>query len=286
MRSAQGDVVRFLSQLSRTSRIVEVTGIQSYRVQSTNARTRSQNTARNRRPRTHSAFDIRLQYAKKKRCDDKVANALSWHERQSSLGTHPETRPGQYFMMARFQFFYFFAVTTIGIQSTSTLNASVGESTTPSVFREIEDNSRYKTLEANATLLKLLVDDKDGVSSSEVFDMLHSRDDNQQHIDLPSFPEDSEATRVEVTSVPDSDAEFLQVPGGTVRRDSQRLRYAGSRGEPIGAAAGIMVVVTCSIVCVAYTSLVVWRRIYLKRNGLKHELLRNEEAIAETRIEL
>ncbi|CAH2071655.1 unnamed protein product, partial [Iphiclides podalirius] len=270
MRSAQGDVVRFLSQLSRTSRIVEVTGIQSYRVQSTNARTRSQNTARNRRPRTHSAFDIRLQYAKKKRCDDKVANALSWHERQSSLGTHPETRPGQYFMMARFQFFYFFAVTTIGIQSTSTLNASVGESTTPSVFREIEDNSRYKTLEANATLLKLLVDDKDGVSSSEVFDMLHSRDDNQQHIDLPSFPEDSEATRVEVTSVPDSDAEFLQ----------------GSRGEPIGAAAGIMVVVTCSIVCVAYTSLVVWRRIYLKRNGLKHELLRNEEAIAETRIEL
>lgn len=33
-----------------------------------------------------------------------------------------------------------------------------------SLVKEVEDNSRYKTLEANATLLKLLVDDKDGVS--------------------------------------------------------------------------------------------------------------------------
>ncbi|CAG4991714.1 unnamed protein product [Parnassius apollo] len=173
----------------------------------------------------------------------------------------------------------------MGFKSTATQTQSVEESTLPSLIKEVEDNSRYKTLEANATLLKLLVDDKDGVSSSEVFDMLHSRDDNQQHIDLPTFPEDSEDARTDVTSVPDSQAEFLQVPGEAVRRDSQRLR-SGSRVEPIGAAAGIMVVVTCSIMCIAYTSLVVWRRIYLKRNGLKHELLRNEENVAETRIEL
>lgn len=36
--------------------------------------------------------------------------------------------------------------------------------TPPNLLKEVEDNSRYKTLEANATLLKLLVDDKDGVS--------------------------------------------------------------------------------------------------------------------------
>lgn len=40
----------------------------------------------------------------------------------------------------------------------------VDDSTLPSLGKEVEDNSRYKTLNANATLLKLLVDDKDGVS--------------------------------------------------------------------------------------------------------------------------
>lgn len=38
------------------------------------------------------------------------------------------------------------------------------ESTLPELAKEVEDNSRYKTLEANATVLKLLVDDKNGVS--------------------------------------------------------------------------------------------------------------------------
>ncbi|XP_014370999.2 uncharacterized protein LOC106720751 [Papilio machaon] len=189
-------------------------------------------------------------------------------------------------IMARYQLLCYFVVAVMGFQITSSQHQLSQETTVSSLIKEVEDNSRYKTLEANATLLKLLVDDKDGVSSSEVFDMLHSRDDNQEHIDLPTFPEDMEEVRVDVTGIPDAEAEFLQVPDETVRRDSQRLRYAGPRGEPIGAAAGIMVVVTCSIVCLAYTSLVVWRRIYMKRNGLKHELLRNEEAIAETRIEL
>ncbi|KAH9634538.1 hypothetical protein HF086_016626 [Spodoptera exigua] len=160
------------------------------------------------------------------------------------------------------------------------------ESTLPELAKEVEDNSRYKTLEANATVLKLLVDDKNGVSRSEVFDMLHSRDDDEHHVDLPTFPEDAEDARVEVPLTPDSQAEFLQAAGDAVRKDSQRIRSGSVRGEPIGAAAGIMVVVTCSIVCLAYTALIVWRRIYLKRNGLKHELLRNEETIAETRIEL
>ncbi|XP_072939541.1 uncharacterized protein [Epargyreus clarus] len=169
-------------------------------------------------------------------------------------------------------------------QSSSSPDQPVVQSTLPSLVREVEDNSRYKTLEANATLLKLLVDDKDGVSRSEVFDMLHSRDDNEDHIDLPTFPEDTEEGRADVPLTPDSQAEFLQAED-SVRKDSQR-RYAATRGEPIGAAAGIMVVVTCSIVCLAYTALIVWRRIYIKRNGLKHELLRNEENIAETRIEL
>ncbi|CAK1598564.1 unnamed protein product [Parnassius mnemosyne] len=187
--------------------------------------------------------------------------------------------------MAQYQYLCLLAVAILGFKSTASQTQSVGENTLPSLIKEVEDNSRYKTLEANATLLKLLVDDKDGVSSSEVFDMLHSRDDNEQHIDLPTFSEDSEDARADVTSGPDSQAEFLQVPEEAVRSDSQRLR-SGSRGEPIGAAAGIMVVVTCSIMCIAYTSLIVWRRIYLKRNGLKHELLRNEENVAETRIEV
>ncbi|XP_013139123.1 PREDICTED: uncharacterized protein LOC106103787 isoform X2 [Papilio polytes] len=171
--------------------------------------------------------------------------------------------------MARYQLLCYF-VALVGFQVTSSQHSISSETTVSSLAKEVEDNSRYKTLEANATLLKLLVDDKDGVSSSEVFDMLHSRDDNQEHIDLPTFPEDMEDVHVDVTGIPDAEAEFLQ----------------GPRGEPIGAAAGIMVVITCTIVCLAYTALVVWRRIYMKRNGLKHELLRNEEAIAETRIEL
>lgn len=40
--------------------------------------------------------------------------------------------------------------------------------------------------------------------------MLHSRDDNDKHVDLPTFPEDAEDARAEVPSVPDSQAEFLQ----------------------------------------------------------------------------
>lgn len=45
---------------------------------------------------------------------------------------------------------------------------------------------------------------------SEVFDMLHSRDDNEQHMDLPTFPEDAEVASAEVPSMPDSQTEFLQ----------------------------------------------------------------------------
>ncbi|KAL0832604.1 hypothetical protein ABMA28_000802 [Loxostege sticticalis] len=188
--------------------------------------------------------------------------------------------------MAEYLTAFLFIAAVMGVKlSYGESSVTPSEGTPPSLGREVEDNSRYKTLNANATLLKLLVDDKDGVSRSEVFDMLHSRDDNQEHIDLPSFPEDTEDARVVLPAVPDSQAEFLQVDGG-VRKDSQRVRYAGMRGEPVGTAAGIMVVITCSIVCIAYTGLIVWRRIYLKRNGLKHELLRNEENIAETRIEL
>ncbi|KAJ0178937.1 hypothetical protein K1T71_005712 [Dendrolimus kikuchii] len=159
------------------------------------------------------------------------------------------------------------------------------ERSLPKLAKEVEDNSRYRTLEANDTVFKLLIDEKDGVSGSEVLDMLHSRDENEEHIDLPTFPEDAEDGRVDVPVVPDSQAEFLQAED-IVAKDSQKLRYRSGRVEPVGAAAGIMVVVTCSIVVLAYTALVVWRRIYLKRNGLKHELLRNEENIAETRIEL
>ncbi|CAG9557938.1 unnamed protein product [Danaus chrysippus] len=150
--------------------------------------------------------------------------------------------------------------------SQSSLKVGTSETTPASLLKELEDNSRYKTLEANATLLKLLVDDKGGVSKSEVFDMLHSKDDNHDHVDLPTFPEDAEEGRVDVMVVPDSQAEYLQ-------------------GGQAGAAAGVMVLVTCAIVVIAYTALVVWRRIYLKKHGLKHELLRNEE-IAETRIEV
>ncbi|XP_069358387.1 uncharacterized protein [Maniola hyperantus] len=159
------------------------------------------------------------------------------------------------------------------------------DNTPPSMLKEVEDNSRYKTLEANATLLKLLVDDKDGVSRSEVFDMLHSKDESQDRIDLLTFPQDAEEGKVAVPIIPDSQAEFLQAEE-PVRKDSQRMQSEAASGEPIGLAAGIMVAVTCSIVALAYTTLIVWRRIYLKKNGLKHELLRNEEAIAETRIEL
>ncbi|XP_046963397.1 uncharacterized protein LOC124532516 isoform X2 [Vanessa cardui] len=184
--------------------------------------------------------------------------------------------------MAQYQFLYLVVVAALGTtpcQSQNSLQDTMTQDATPpSLLKEVEDNSRYKTLEANATLLKLLVDDKDGVSRSEVFDMLHSKDDTPA---LPTFPEDAEEGKVDVPVVPDSQAEFLQEE--PVRKDSQR-RY--TRGEPVGTAAGIMVAVTCSIVVLAYSALIVWRRIYLKKNGLKHELLRNEEIIAETRIEL
>lgn len=40
--------------------------------------------------------------------------------------------------------------------------------------------------------------------------MLHSKDDNQDHVDLPTFPEDAEEGRVDVMVVPDSQAEYLQ----------------------------------------------------------------------------
>lgn len=40
--------------------------------------------------------------------------------------------------------------------------------------------------------------------------MLHSRDDNEQHDDLPSFPEDLEDVREDVPSTPDQQAELLQ----------------------------------------------------------------------------
>ncbi|XP_039749556.1 uncharacterized protein LOC120626219 isoform X1 [Pararge aegeria] len=185
--------------------------------------------------------------------------------------------------MAQYQFLCLVIVAALGIGSCQ--DTRIRDNAPPSLLKEVEDNSRYKTLEANATLLKLLVDDKDGVSRSEVFDMLHSKDDDQDHIDLPTFPQDAEEGRVAVPIVPDSQAEFLQAEE-PVRKDSQRLQYEPAHGEPIGLAAGIMIAVTCSVVAVAYTALIVWRRIYLKRNGLKHELLRNEEAVAETRIEL
>ncbi|XP_050343946.1 uncharacterized protein LOC126769296 isoform X2 [Nymphalis io] len=189
--------------------------------------------------------------------------------------------------MAQYQFLYLMVVAALGTapcQSQNSFQDTITQDVTPpSLLKEVEDNSRYKTLEANATLLKLLVDDKDGVSRSEVFDMLHSKEDTPEHLALPTFPEDAEEGRVDVPVVPDSQAEFLQEE--PVPKDSHR-RYAGTRGEPVGTAAGIMVAVTCSIVVLAYSALIVWRRIYLKKNGLKHELLRNEEIMAETRIEL
>ncbi|VVD03501.1 unnamed protein product [Leptidea sinapis] len=123
------------------------------------------------------------------------------------------------------------------------------------------------------------------LSRTEVFDMLHSRDEVVDHMDLPTFPEDAEEGRVDVPVIPDSEAEFLQADV-TVRKDSTQSHFSRIQGEPLGKAAGIMVLVTFSIVGIAYSGLIVWRRIYLKRNGLKHELLRNEETIAETRIEL
>ncbi|CAH2105420.1 unnamed protein product [Euphydryas editha] len=189
--------------------------------------------------------------------------------------------------MAQYEFLCVVIVAALGTapcQSQSSLQDPMTQDvTSPNLMKEVEDNSRYKTLEANATLLKLLVDDKDGVSRSEVFDMLHSKDDVPEHIVLPTFPEDAEEGRVDVPVVPDSQAEFLQEE--PVGKNSQR-RYAGFRGEPIGTAAGIMVAVTCTIVALAYSALIVWRRIYIKKNGLKHELLRNEEIVAETRIEV
>ncbi|KAG6457474.1 uncharacterized protein LOC115448205 [Manduca sexta] len=192
--------------------------------------------------------------------------------------------------MAHHQFICLVIVAALGVKACigqTSIESTKPPESLPTLAKEVEDNSRYKTLEANVTMLKLLVDDKDGVSRSEVFDMLHSRDDNPEHMDLPIFPEDEEDARTEVPLVPDSQAEFLQGSETIVSKDTTtRLRFTAGRTEPVGAAAGIMVVVTCSIVCLAYSALIVWRRIYLKRNGLKHELLRNEENIAETRIEL
>ncbi|CAH4035693.1 uncharacterized protein LOC123713745 [Pieris brassicae] len=182
--------------------------------------------------------------------------------------------------MATPQFTCLFIVFALVVTTCDSQNSA--QDTPPNLMKEVEDNSRYKTLEANATLLKLLVDNKDGVSKSEVFDMLHSRDEVAEHIDLPTFPEDAEEGRINVPIIPDSQAEFLQA-SEIVRKDSEEMQYSE---EPVGTAAGIMVLVTLTIVCLAYTALIVWRRIYLKRNGLKHELLRNEELIAETRIEL
>ncbi|CAH0729296.1 unnamed protein product, partial [Brenthis ino] len=190
--------------------------------------------------------------------------------------------------MAKYQFLCLVVVAALGTEPCRSQNSlqdtKIEELTPPNLLKEVEDNSRYKTLEANATLLKLLVDDKDGVSRSEVFDMLHSKDDTHENLVLPTFPEDAEEGRVDVPVVPDSQAEFLQE--APVRKTSPRRTYAGVRGEPIGTDAGIMVAITVGIVVVAYTALIIWRRIYLKKNGLKHELLRNEEVVAETRIEL
>ncbi|CAB3236783.1 unnamed protein product [Arctia plantaginis] len=223
-----------------------------------------------------------------------MPKALDKTQNRQCASSHRTPDPLQYlpvcFDMARYQLLCLIIVAATDIrpcfaENTDTLKEQ--ENTLPDLAKEVEDNSRYKTLEANATVLKLLVDDKNGVSRSEVFDMLHSRDDNESHMDLPTFPEDSEDARAEVPMLPDAQAELLQGPDETVHKDaprlSGRLRYTG---EPIGTAAGIMVAVTCTIVCLAYTALIVWRRIYLKRNGLKHELLRNEENIAETRIDL
>lgn len=40
--------------------------------------------------------------------------------------------------------------------------------------------------------------------------MLHSKDDNEEHMDLPTFPEDVEDAKADIPSLPDSQAEFLQ----------------------------------------------------------------------------
>nr|XP_004931145.1 uncharacterized protein LOC101744907 [Bombyx mori]XP_004931146.1 uncharacterized protein LOC101744907 [Bombyx mori]XP_021206919.1 uncharacterized protein LOC101744907 [Bombyx mori] len=190
--------------------------------------------------------------------------------------------------MGRYRLLFVIAITILGIQSgrSDSLSNMTNRDESSALAKEVKDNSRYKTLEANAIMSKLLVDDKDGVSRSEVFDMLHSRDDSPDNFDLPTFPEDVEDMKSEVPGLPDSQAEFLQVADSEVRKDSQKLRRPAKREEPVGLAAGIMVIVTCSIVFVAYSALIIWRRIYLKRNGLKHELLRNEEVVAETRLEL
>ncbi|KAL4719689.1 hypothetical protein ACJJTC_018461 [Scirpophaga incertulas] len=97
--------------------------------------------------------------------------------------------------------------------------------------------------------------------TSEVFDMLHSRDEDEDNMDLPNFAEDTESERFPIPDLPDAQAEFLQGPSSTVRKDA--ARYEVPRGEPFGAAAAIMVAITCAIVCLAYAALIVWRRIYL-----------------------
>lgn len=182
-----------------------------------------------------------------------------------------------------------FIVFTICIQISLQINTNSLEENPPIPTSEVEDNSRYKTLEANATLMKLLVNNKTGVSRSEVFDMLHSRDDRIDSNDLPTFPQDVEDLKPDIDDLPDSQAEYLQASGAHVSKDelaSARIKPTGTRGEPVGLAAAIMVGSTCFVVCAAYAALIIWRRLEIKRNGLKHELLTNEDNIAETRIEL
>ncbi|XP_049869654.1 uncharacterized protein LOC126369345 isoform X2 [Pectinophora gossypiella] len=182
--------------------------------------------------------------------------------------------------MAHYRFLCLIVVAAYGVQSSYGATTSTREDhTLPSLRQEVEDNSRYKTLEANATMLRLLVSDSNGVTRTEVFDMLHSRDDNVEHIDLPPFPEDAEAARAEVPQQPKDQAEMLQGPDEVVYHEStEREWQEGSRS----AAAFLMVVVVCAVVLLAYGALIVWRRIYLQRNGLKHEQLKNEPNVEET----
>lgn len=40
--------------------------------------------------------------------------------------------------------------------------------------------------------------------------MLHSKDDREDHIDLPTFSQDTMESKADMPLVPDSQAEFLQ----------------------------------------------------------------------------
>lgn len=50
------------------------------------------------------------------------------------------------------------------IDGENTYAMKAEESALPNLAKEVEDNSRYKILEANVTVVKLLVDNQDGVS--------------------------------------------------------------------------------------------------------------------------